>query len=452
MNRLKLSVTLTILCTVASAQQQIAAITLDDAIDTADLIATGELIDLAPIDSLGPPNEIDIVSINTAERVRWEANFKIDTVLKGSFEPNDTIRVVGLEYPMAIDRPKGINQLPKTGSIWFLARAARGAFGVVHGDMVLEDTDARRVEIDFYLRSRDGLNQLFTARTPTEVRDATGSGVDVNAQDYFGDTAMHWAVEHDRIDVVRALLDAGAKVDLKVINALDVAIDLRRTPIIALLRSRGAQAHGLFLIQGKPLRDYEDYLAEGADVNAGMSDGYSPLTRLLGLYEPNANAKISWLLDHGAITSFPNGSRTQPLIQAVYCRDSTELAELLLQHGALVNATDERGWTPLTAALVCNTTFEMVAFLVSNGADASIVDAYGWTSLVRYLVGNTASASVDIVQLLLESGADPNAVVASRGESALDIVTRCSRGRENCRMIARLLNEHGAQTMVEPTR
>jgi ankyrin repeat protein len=452
MNILKLAVTWVLfLPTFASAER--IYISFDQAIDAADLIATGELVDLTRIDKPEPAmqsntisinTESTVVSFNTAKPIRWGATFKIDAVLKGSFKHGKTIWVEGLEFPPGyLDMPTDFNRLPRTGSIWFLTRGKNGIFAVVHEDTVMVDSDDKRAKVDFYIRSKNGLNELFAATTPKQVNDAVRHGVDVNAQDYFGRTALTSAIEHDRIEVVRTLLDRGAKLDLNVVNPLDIAIGLGRAPIVELLRNRGANANGLFLIYGKPLREYDFFLKQGADVNAGITDGYSPITRLLDIPPPDVKERISWLLAHGAVASLTDGSRTQPLIQAVSCNKDTDVAELLLHHGAHVNATDDRGGTALAAALACAPTMEMLQLLLSHGANANEVDSAGWTPLFRYLVSRTASAaSIAIVQLLLDAGADPGTVAASYGKSAIDLANECSAWDANCRNIVKLLKEH----------
>jgi ankyrin repeat protein len=447
MKVLQLLVTLLLAWPAIAAAERV-AITLDQAIDAADLIVTGELTDLKRVDNQEPPKESNTSSIVTTRPIRWEASFRIKKVLKGSLKSTDSIQVAGLEYPMSFDRPTDFNRLPRTGSIWFVARKQHGFYAVVNGDMVMEDSDANRAAIDFYIRSRKGLNALFSASTSSQVHAAIRNGVDVNATNYFGNTALHVAVKNDRIKVVAALLDGGAKWDLTVVNPLDVAIDLGREPIITLLKSKGVRANGLFLLSDKPLRDYEYFLEQGADVNAGAAAGYTPLTRIISSSESDVKERVSWLLDHGAVASLPDGSYDQAMIEAVHCTKSTELVELLLRHGARVNATDERGWTALVASLSCTPTTAIIELLVSHGADVNVIDCEGWTPLVTYLSGSMDAASIDIVKILLSAGANPKVVVKSLNKSAIDIADGCSAWSEKCRTIGKLLNTPG---QIEPS-
>lgn len=72
-----------------------------------------------------------------------------------------------------------------------------------------------------------------------QVRQAIEEGGDINASSDGGYTALHGAVENDHIEVVRMLLAAGARTDLRLDSGetpLDFAIRLGRGEIIHLLR------------------------------------------------------------------------------------------------------------------------------------------------------------------------------------------------------------------------
>lgn len=65
-----------------------------------------------------------------------------------------------------------------------------------------------------------------------EVRDCLHNGANIHMQDYFGETALHYAAENGHVEVVRTLLEHGAKTDI-----LD---NSQRTPLACCLqRERG---------------------------------------------------------------------------------------------------------------------------------------------------------------------------------------------------------------------
>jgi ankyrin len=98
-----------------------------------------------------------------------------------------------------------------------------------------------------------------------------------------------------------------------------------------------------------------------------------------------------------------------------------ESARLLLDAGAPIDQTTEYGWTPLLTA-VNNRNYRLAAFLLEKGADPSLANKGGWTPLYLatdnrnieggdYPVPKGDMDHLDIMRLLLEKGANPNAKV-----------------------------------------
>jgi len=74
-----------------------------------------------------------------------------------------------------------------------------------------------------------------------------GAGVDVNAQNAFGDTALMAAVRSGRLEAVQLLLDRGARLRLKDREGRDAmawAVRMGRRSIIDALAARGAESSG----------------------------------------------------------------------------------------------------------------------------------------------------------------------------------------------------------------
>jgi ankyrin repeat protein len=114
------------------------------------------------------------------------------------------------------------------------------------------------------------------------------------------------------------------------------------------------------------------------------------------------------------------GGGLTPLVFAAREGDA-ESAQLLLDAGAPINQTTEYGWTPLLTA-VNNRNYEVAAFLLEKGADPNLANKGGWTPLYLatdnrnieggdYPVPKGDMDHLDIIRLLLEKGANPNAKV-----------------------------------------
>jgi ankyrin repeat protein len=111
------------------------------------------------------------------------------------------------------------------------------------------------------------------------------------------------------------------------------------------------------------------------------------------------------------------GGGLTPLVFAAREGD-LESARLLLDAGAPVNQVTEYGWTPLLTA-VNNRNYRVAAFLLERGADPNLANKGGWTPLYLatdnrnieggdYPVPKGDMDHLEIIQLLLEKGANPN--------------------------------------------
>jgi ankyrin repeat protein len=101
-------------------------------------------------------------------------------------------------------------------------------------------------------------------------------------------------------------------------------------------------------------------------------------------------------------TSSPN----QSLFYAIG-KDDLNAVRNLLARGANVNATDEAGFTPLMVA-VQTTDAAMVKLLLEKGSNANVLDSHEATPLFYATLSNIGADNGDIVQLLLDHGANPN--------------------------------------------
>ena len=86
------------------------------------------------------------------------------------------------------------------------------------------------------------------------------------------------------------------------------------------------------------------------------------------------------------------------------------VAALLLDRGSDVNATASDGRTPLHDAALGNPNPAMTALLLDRGADIEAVSRRDGTPLLHAIGGNT----LEIVKLLLDRGADPDASLRGR--------------------------------------
>jgi len=259
--------------------------------------------------------------------------------------------------------------------------------------------------------------------------------VDVNATEADGTTALHWASYRDDVQSADLLIRAGAKVN--------AANELGATPLwtaslngsaamVRRLLEAGANPNAALLLGETPLMVaartgnpvvVEQLLAKSADVNARAARGQTALMWAVAQKHPDV---VKVLLAHGAdvharsevwsqmMAVPPHGrleyNRTIPhggdtaLMFAARVGDVTS-AKLLVAAGASVNDAD--AWGVSATALAAHSGYgELVEFLLEKGADPNAAAA-GFTALHAAIMRRDEKT----VSALLAHGADPNAPV-----------------------------------------
>lgn len=298
------------------------------------------------------------------------------------------------------------------------------------------------------------------------LREAIAAGVDLAARDEEGRTPLHIAVRRRRLDVVRALADAGADLEAEETaapryRALHLAClpgptdALGDAPLVELLLASGAQAASRDMRGATPLHlavPWCDasvvrlFVEKGALADVADDAGVTPLhvacrrgapafaDVLLGddgeLLTPRLAARadtamgrledeavLETLLDAGARADVADRQGETPLHAAVE-HGRSEAARLLLDRGARADAADEYGTTPLHRAA----DDRIVELLLEAKAPLDAVDREGRTPLHQAI----AAGRDDVVDLLLERGASLS--TADRdGRTALHLAAAAGR-------------------------
>ncbi len=261
------------------------------------------------------------------------------------------------------------------------------------------------------------------------VRTLLAQGAGVDAADGDGTSALHWASYRDDLVTVGLLLDAGADVD--------ATNDLGATP----LWTAGQNGSAAMVRR---------LLTAGANPDLALLAGETPLMVAARSGAPNV---VELLLTHGA-ESDTRGARGQTALMWAVAQHHPDVVDVLLAHGADIRARSDV-WSQVMAvpphgqpeynreiphggntALMFAARVGDVASvrrLIAAGADVDDTDAWGVSAAV--LAAHTGFG--DLLELLLENGADPNA--ADAGFSALHTAVM----RRDIRMVGALL-DHGA--------
>jgi ankyrin repeat protein len=228
------------------------------------------------------------------------------------------------------------------------------------------------------------------------VKSRLEQGIDPNIKEY-GMTPLHWACEHQDLDIVELLLDFGADP-----NVIDGHTD--RTTLMFWLNSEDM---------------LELLVRRGVDINASSHRGETALSLAAG--DGNMTA-VKWLLEHGA--SMDDGPGGAALL-AAYMRGHSEIVEYLFGRGINVNARDFGGRTVLMAA--CSEgDLKTVELLLARGADIGILDSHGMTALLHAC----ASGHMDLVKFLADLGADTDASGPGGCQALCDAMREANRHAE----------------------
>jgi len=265
------------------------------------------------------------------------------------------------------------------------------------------------------------------------VRRLVQEKVDVNAAEGDGTTALHWASYRDDLESADLLIKAGANVD--------AANDLGATPLwtaslngsaamVRRLLEAGANPNAALLLGETPLMVaarsgnadvVQQLVARGANVNARAARGQTALMWAAAQKHPNVVKALlaqradvharseSWrqmeaVSPHGVPEynrEIPYGKNT-PLMFAARVGD-LESARLLVAAGANVN--DEDAWGVSVVTLAAHSGFrDLVEFLLDKGADPNR-SAAGFAPLHEAIMRRDEA----LVRTLLAHGADPQA-------------------------------------------
>ena len=233
------------------------------------------------------------------------------------------------------------------------------------------------------------------------------NNADFKIKDNFGKTALDYAIEHNRVEMIEFLLLSGADNNLSLDEALKIALKIQNIK---------KQTQNLIKEICKSNPDLDKIklsIANGADVNGFDDKAIIPLTwAVLGNKTKIVQLLIIAGVDVNAELRCVSIRPISALILATaYTR--TEMVKLLIAAGADVNFKDYKGDTALMKA-TARGNIEIANLLIAAGADVNIKDNDGKTALMEA----AKKDHTEIVRLLLAAGADVN-IKANDGKTAL---------------------------------
>lgn len=228
-------------------------------------------------------------------------------------------------------------------------------------------------------------------------------------------TPLIEAIEHNRIDNVKFLIEKGANPNKRVGCRSPIRAALNNHNVAQLLFNRGAEIYRPVKKCGQLLNiavqfDKEEtidlLITNGADVNGIGKTGDTPLLLASGRLFPHREAQpeiMDILIDNGADVNAKDDYGSTALMNAV-SSNSLEAVKLLLDSGAKPNKADMSGFTPLILATQLKSRLDIMEVLLASGADPNKRTDNGSTAL-HYSIRTTTPVCVKTA-LLISSGAN----------------------------------------------
>lgn len=233
-------------------------------------------------------------------------------------------------------------------------------------------------------RSSEPTSPFITAARSGDlaaVQLQIANGADVNQIDpSTGRTALHWAANQGRVDVIAILAEKGANLEVPERTgktALALAAEAKQLDATLKLVALGAdlnhrdQMAGTALTWASGLGSPETVAAlleAGADVNVIDTNGMTPVLWAAGIGNPQT---VQLLVDKGADLKQVDSISGDTALTRASRHALPQTVEILIAAGSDVNATNREGMTALLLAAQAGS-IEKVQALVKAGADRTV--------------------------------------------------------------------------------
>ena len=228
------------------------------------------------------------------------------------------------------------------------------------------------------------------------VKNLAEAGANVNVVNTDGFTPLHAAVESENPEVVRYLLQRGAKINTATVQD-------GTTPLHTACYKGNKEIAQILIVAG-------------ANIEAKTVHGATPLVTATFYGKKDI---VECLKANGAKIDVES-KEGEVLAKSAITANKTESYDELVKAGADVNMTDENGKTMLQAAVEKNDV-KTVETLIKDGANVNVLCKYKESSNVTPLMTAVMDKNEAVIKPLLKANADLNVKEKNLGLTALQI-------------------------------
>lgn len=240
---------------------------------------------------------------------------------------------------------------------YFLLRILKGKMNYIIKNM-LKDSILLILICKIFAHGMD-ISQACARGNLARVRELIAQKKDrVNQPNHHGYTPLYWTAYNNDLELLQALLEAGANIN-QPNNDDDGWAPLHR-----------AAYEGY-------LEFVQELIKKGADVNQQTNDGGCALGK--AAYRGHIEV-VQTLITANANVNLQDKHGKTPIMSASAEFDHPKVAQILLNAGADVNHRDSSGWTALHVSAMWGY-YETIQVLLTAGADANQQDSHGKTPL-----------------------------------------------------------------------
>ena len=303
--------------------------------------------------------------------------------------------------------------------------------GAVRGEctkVVLEAIIGKGADVN--TTNKDGATPLMIAcgkGNKDDIKLLLHAGADPNITDDNGNTWLHEAVRGEcSEEVLQTIIDHGANTNAtseENITALMVACKTGNVNIINALLNAGANTNVngdtclIYAIANAGNKNVIQVLIDcGVDVNAANKDSITAL--MIACWMGNIDI-IYFLLKAGAYTNITDVNGATCLTYAIDGHCSEYMPQTIVNRGAVMNATKKCQDFVLTTSCYKRTE-DAINIMLNAGADPNITDDCGHTCLHAAVIGR---CNTGILQVIIDHMVDMNATTYE-SKSALSLACR----------------------------